>query len=228
VLSDRPGQWIRLGSLLVCVHHWTAGWQSDDMALVSGAVARLLVRGAIVAAPLVAGPAAQAQSVDLPESARDVTSFSRADDKWLTVRQAAYPDLTSTRVVHTTRALYVIAHFRVLRPRGVFAAGLTVQTPEKQGSELKSFDVIAEEGVRDGYLEPLGGVCREPIWRINYARDTYRIRVPRGCFNKTEWVQVAFSTSASYREQRSLIDVAGTGPFRGGIIRPTSDPIFSG
>jgi hypothetical protein len=88
---------------------------------------------------------------------------------------------------------------------------LQVATPELNGLETSNFDVAARVGDRAGHLThspPFA--CAAPTWRIDYARNTYRIRVPRACFDTTEWVRVTFWSAVRFPEAGTMFeDFAG-------------------
>ena len=185
-----------------------------------------------------ASPAAALRLV-LQDTVGDVAA-RRDNGTLVAAPRASYPDIKAARVEHREHDIALNVRYDDLRPRGITAAfDLTVGTPD--GSHV-SFDVIAEPGTREGYIEPHEGTglgdffCTEPrdpalprypTWTIDYATDRYRLQVPRTCLGEPEWVRVHFVTAVETR-LRSLYDVAGRGRLRApiGFPPPLSRPIY--
>jgi hypothetical protein len=185
-------------------------------------------------------PAADAQQLHLDDTVGDVARVRR-DGTFVSAGRATYPDLASVVAGHRRRSITLLARYRDLRPAGVTSAfNLTLATPD--GTRVP-FDVITEPGVRDGYIEPHEGVgvgdffCtdtqnpdrRYPQWDVDYRRDAFRIRVPRTCLGRPEWVRVGFVSAVDQGPRGNLYDVPGQGRVRppfDGSPPSLSEPLY--
>ncbi|WP_203336492.1 hypothetical protein [Nocardioides limicola] len=168
----------------------------------------LTVAVLVVSSVLFAGGSAQAASLVVSDARGDVLSADGAGETKVGT-SVAHGDIVRTRFAHRQRAVVVRATYRSLQRSGlgtthniriVTNAGLSHYLRVTAGPSAWSGTAVLHR--------PNGRHVECAVQhRINYGKNVLRVRIPRACLERPEWVRLGLRTAWSDGD-RVLVDDA--------------------